>query len=139
MVRIQAEQWKGYLGTVASITATHTQVDLHSCLKKILVKKGWVTISGDWYGATDNGDGPNGVFGGSNAAPTLGGDTPMYGGATPMHGGATPMHGGLLRCMIVTGEIYVSHIAITFSFAPPTFRLFVHLAHITPLFPFGKT
>ena len=94
-VRIQAGQWKGYLGTVAHTTATHIQVELHSRLKKVMVIKDRVHVVGDKFGATtDNGDGSNGMFV-SSAAPFAGGITPMHhGGETPMHGGATPMHGG---------------------------------------------
>lgn len=97
-VRIQAGQWKGYLGTVSHTTATHVQVELHSRLKKVMVVKDRVHVVGDKFGATgDNGDG---AFGAppmpylSAATPMHGGATPMYGGATPMHGGATPMHDG---------------------------------------------
>jgi transcription elongation factor SPT5 len=98
-VRIQAGQWKGYLGTVSHTTATHVQVELHSRLKKVMVVKERVHVVGDKFGATDNGDGSNGMAGASTAAFNggitpmhHGGETPMYGGATPMHGGATPMH-----------------------------------------------
>lgn len=98
-VRIQAGQWKGYLGTVSHTTATHVQVELHSRLKKVMVVKERVHVVGDKFGATDNGDGSNGMDGAGNSAFNggitpmhHGGETPMYGGATPMHGGATPMH-----------------------------------------------
>lgn len=98
-VRIQAGQWKGYLGTVSHTTATHVQVELHSRLKKVMVVKERVHVVGDKFGATDNGDGSNGMSGATNAAFNggitpmhHGGETPMHGGATPMHGGATPMH-----------------------------------------------
>jgi len=95
-VRIQAGQWKGYLGTVADATATHVQVELHSRLKKIHVLLKRVAVVGDKFGSTED---PNraSANGGGALAPTtpfLGGATPMHGGATPMHGGATPMHGG---------------------------------------------
>ena len=101
-VRIQAGQWKGYLGTVSHTTATHVQVELHSRLKKVMVVKERVHVVGDKYGATDNGDGSNGLSGApssgssfmTGATPMHGGATPMLGGATPMHGGATPMHDG---------------------------------------------
>lgn len=100
-VRILAGQWKGYLGTVSHTTATHVQVELHSRLKKVMVVKERVHVVGDKFGATDNGDGSNGLSG-SSTKPYLGGitpmhnggETPMQGGATPMHGGATPMHDG---------------------------------------------
>jgi len=90
-VRIQAGQWKGYLGTVSHTTATHVQVELHSRLKKVMVVKERVHVIGDKFGATGEND--SGNMGGP-ANPHMGGATPMYGGATPMHGGATPMHGG---------------------------------------------
>jgi transcription elongation factor SPT5 len=99
-VRIQAGQWKGYLGTVSHTTATHVQVELHSRLKKVMVVKDRVHVIGDKFGATgDAGDGGNGFTAASMpfmgaATPMHGGATPMYGGATPMHGGATPMHDG---------------------------------------------
>jgi len=99
-VRIQAGQWKGYLGTVSHTTATHVQVELHSRLKKVMVVKDRVHVIGDKFGATgDAGDGGNGFAAPSipfmgAATPMHGGATPMYGGATPMHGGATPMHDG---------------------------------------------
>lgn len=99
-VRIQAGQWKGYLGTVSHTTATHVQVELHSRLKKVMVVKERVHVIGDKFGATgENGDGGNDLSGAStsftgSATPTHGGATPMHGGATPMHGGATPMHDG---------------------------------------------
>mmetsp|Transcript_2900 Transcript_2900/g.6155 ORF Transcript_2900/g.6155 Transcript_2900/m.6155 type:complete len:1188 (-) Transcript_2900:90-3653(-) len=92
-VRIQAGQWKGYLGTVSHTTPTHVQVELHSRLKKVMVVKERVHVIGDKFGATDNGDDNNGVSGVTTPA-FVGGMTPMHGGATPMHGGATPMHGG---------------------------------------------
>mmetsp|Transcript_35273 Transcript_35273/g.74493 ORF Transcript_35273/g.74493 Transcript_35273/m.74493 type:complete len:1028 (-) Transcript_35273:47-3130(-) len=93
-VRIQAGQWKGYLGSVSHTTATHVQVELHSRLKKVMVVKERVHVIGDKYGATDNGDGANGMSASAPAPSYMGAATPMYGGATPMHGGATPMHGG---------------------------------------------
>lgn len=92
-VRIQAGQWKGYLGSVSHTTATHVQVELHSRLKKVMVVKERVHVIGDKYGAT----GENGVVGSGftfGSTSLMGGATPMHGGATPMHGGATPMYGG---------------------------------------------
>ena len=92
-VRITAGQWKGYIGTVSHTTATHTQVELHSRLKKVMVVKERVNVIGDKFGATDkNGDVGNGFT--VTPAPFMGGATPLHGGATPMYGGATPMHGG---------------------------------------------
>lgn len=92
-VRIQAGQWKGYLGTVCDSTATHLQVELHSRLKKVMVVRERVAVAGDKFGATDANE--NGLATSMGApAPLVGGATPMHGGATPMHGGATPMHGG---------------------------------------------
>ncbi|KAL9190857.1 hypothetical protein ACHAXT_000563 [Thalassiosira profunda] len=99
-VRIQAGQWKGYLGTVCHSTATHVQVELHSRLKKVMVVKERVHVVGDKFGATTENAEANvgypGAQGGflGGATPMHGGATPMLGGATPMHGGATPMHGG---------------------------------------------
>ncbi len=99
-VRIQAGQWKGYIGTVSHTTATHVQVELHSRLKKVMVVKDRVHVIGDKFGATgETGDGGNGFAAPSMpfmtaSTPMHGGATPMYGGATPMHGGATPMHDG---------------------------------------------
>ena len=104
-VRIQAGQWKGYLGAVTHTTATHVQVELHSRLKKVMVVKERVHVIGDRYGATENGDGnaaPGGGFGapgmarmgGATPMHGMGGATPMLGGATPMHGSATPLHDG---------------------------------------------
>eukprot|EP00547_Thalassionema_nitzschioides_P001795 CAMPEP_0194217142 /NCGR_PEP_ID=MMETSP0156-20130528/20435_1 /TAXON_ID=33649 /ORGANISM="Thalassionema nitzschioides, Strain L26-B" /LENGTH=1074 /DNA_ID=CAMNT_0038946099 /DNA_START=105 /DNA_END=3329 /DNA_ORIENTATION=+ len=94
-VRIQAGQWKGYIGTVSDATATHVQVELHSRLKKVMVVRERVVVSGDKYGSTED---PSR----KSQQPTIdmapstpfiaGGATPMHGGATPMHGGATPMH-----------------------------------------------
>jgi len=91
-VRIQAGQWKGYLGTVSHTTATHVQVELHSRLKKVMVVKDRVHVVGDKFGATENDDATNGMT--ANTTPFMGAMTPMHGGATPLHGGATPMHGG---------------------------------------------
>mmetsp|Transcript_12907 Transcript_12907/g.21241 ORF Transcript_12907/g.21241 Transcript_12907/m.21241 type:complete len:1147 (-) Transcript_12907:572-4012(-) len=91
-VRIQAGQWKGYLGTVSHTTATHVQVELHSRLKKVMVVKDRVHVVGDKFGATENDDATNGMT--ANTTPFMGSMTPMHGGATPLHGGATPMHGG---------------------------------------------
>lgn len=94
-VRIQAGQWKGYLGTVCDATATHVHVELHSRLKKVMVGREKVAVAGDKFGATEDGGriAPDLT---SMMAPTTpfvsGGVTPMHGGATPLHGGATPMH-----------------------------------------------
>ncbi|CAB9498665.1 Putative transcription elongation factor SPT5 homolog [Seminavis robusta] len=96
-VRIQAGQWKGYLGTVCDATATHVQVELHSRLKKVMVLRERVAVAGDKFGATEdqNRDIPAVA---NIMAPTTpfvaGGATPMHGGATPLHGGATPAHDG---------------------------------------------
>lgn len=96
-VRIQAGQWKGYLGGVSDATTTHVQVELHSRLKKVMVVRERVAVVGDKYGATEDPNRGNGVTN-NMAAPTTpfigGGATPMHGSATPMHGAATPMHGG---------------------------------------------
>jgi len=95
-VRIQAGQWKGYLGAVCDATATHVQVELHSRLKKVMVVRERVAVVGDKFGAVEDvnqNDVPNGVPASfTTATPMHGGATPMHGGATPMHGGATPMH-----------------------------------------------
>ncbi len=93
-VRMQAGNWKGYIGTVSDATPTHVQVELHSRLKKVMVLRERVAVVGDKFGATED---PNRNNMNNMMAPTtpfLGGATPMHGGATPMHGGATPMHGG---------------------------------------------
>jgi transcription elongation factor SPT5 len=92
-VRIQAGQWKGYLGCITDATATHVQVELHSRLKKVMVVRERVAVAGDKFGATEesNQNDQNNLNGASGAA-FAGGATPMHGGATPMHGGATPMH-----------------------------------------------
>jgi transcription elongation factor SPT5 len=94
-VRIQAGQWKGYLGSVADGTATHVQVELHSRLKKVMVVRERVAVVGDKFGATED-QNRIGTEIANPLAPTTpfigGGATPMHGGATPMHGGATPMH-----------------------------------------------
>jgi transcription elongation factor SPT5 len=96
-VRIQAGQWKGYLGTVCDATATHVQVELHSRLKKVMVVRERVAVAGDKFGATEDQD-RNVPSVANIMAPTTpfvaGGATPMHGGATPMHGGATPAHDG---------------------------------------------
>ncbi|KAG7350368.1 KOW motif-containing protein [Nitzschia inconspicua] len=91
-VRIQAGQWKGYLGAVSDATATHVQVELHSRLKKVMVVRERVAVVGDKFGATEevNQNDPN-MHNGPGAAFSAAA-TPMHGGATPMHGGATPMH-----------------------------------------------
>lgn len=93
-VRVQAGQWKGYIGSVTDSTATHVQVELHSRLKKVMVVRDKVAVVGDKFGATNNFDssGTNE----SMAAPHLLA-TPLHavGGATPaIHsfGGATPSH-----------------------------------------------
>lgn len=95
-VRIQAGQWKGYLGTVCDATATHVQVELHSRLKKVMVVRERVAVAGDKFGATE--DSNRAVPAVANimapTTPFVAGATPMHGGATPMHGGATPMHDG---------------------------------------------
>jgi len=95
-VRIQAGQWKGYLGAVCDATATHVQVELHSRLKKVMVVRERVAVVGDKYGAVEDvnqNDMQNGIPASfTTATPMHGGATPMHGGATPMHGGATPMH-----------------------------------------------
>lgn len=90
-VRIQAGNWKGYIGTVTDATATHVQVELHSRLKKVMVAREKVAVAGDKFGATEVTEHRQQTMVG--ATPMHGGATPMHGGATPMHGGATPMHG----------------------------------------------
>lgn len=98
-VRIQAGQWKGYLGAVADATATHVQVELHSRLKKVMVVRERVVVVGDRFGATEDLGRDAQTTAANLMAPTTpfisGGATPMHGGATPMHGGATPMHDGI--------------------------------------------
>jgi len=96
-VRIQAGQWKGYLGTVADATATHVQVELHSRLKKIMVVRERVAVAGDKFGSTEDptrtqAPSQNSAMAGGATPFNSGGATPLHGGATPMHGGATPMH-----------------------------------------------
>lgn len=110
-VRIQAGQWKGYLGTVSHTTATHVQVELHSRLKKVMVVKDRVHVIGDKFGST----GENGDVNGFAAPPmvVMGGATPMYGGATPMHGGATPMYGGATPMHEGYGGLTPSHSGIS--------------------------
>lgn len=99
-VRIQSGQWKGYLGCVSDVTATHVQVELHSRLKKVMVTRDRVAVAGDRYGATDassKSDAHANMMAAGGMTPFLGGgSTPMHGGATPMYtaGGATPMHEG---------------------------------------------
>jgi len=99
-VRIQAGNWKGYLGTVCDSTATHVQVELHSRLKKVMVVRERVVVAGDKFGATEEQNQPPGMVGGINPAASSVMATPMHvavGGATPaIHafGGATPAHGG---------------------------------------------
>lgn len=96
-VRVQAGQWKGYLGTVSDSTATHVQVELHSRLKKVLVVRERVVVVGDKFGATD--DQGQADTSQEAAPPMMAMQTPMHtalGGATPaIHGfgGATPAHG----------------------------------------------
>jgi transcription elongation factor SPT5 len=85
-VRIQAGEWKGYIGTVSDATATHVQVELHSRLKKVMVVRERVIVVGDKFGATEN----------QNQAAISGGAFMPAALATPMHtiGGATPaIHG----------------------------------------------
>lgn len=91
-VRIQAGQYKGYLGIVCDTTATHVQVELHGRLKKVTVALERVAVEGDKFGATR--DPTRG--GGEIEVPQTGlaPTTPFVAaGQTPMHGGATPMHG----------------------------------------------
>ena len=89
-VRIQAGQWKGYIGQVTDTTATHVQVELHSRSKKVMVKHERVSVVGDKYGATED---PTRMV--IVPAPGLAPTTPFVAaGQTPMHGGATPMHAG---------------------------------------------
>lgn len=94
-VRVQAGQWKGYIGTVSDSTATHVQVELHSRLKKVLVVRDRVLVIGDKFGATEPQS--QNVGAASLAQGPLTMATPMMalGGATPaIHGfgGATPAH-----------------------------------------------
>jgi transcription elongation factor SPT5 len=94
-VRIQAGQWKGYLGTVSDATATHVQVELHSRLKKVMVVRERVAVVGDKFGATEevnHNDMLGGPAGFAGAATPMHGGMGGIGGATPMHGGATPIH-----------------------------------------------
>jgi transcription elongation factor SPT5 len=94
-VRVQAGQWKGYIGTISDTMATQVQVELHSRLKKVLVPRDRVLVIGDKFGETEV---SNQVVDSGYAAPgpmTMA--TPMHalGGATPaIHGfgGATPLH-----------------------------------------------
>ena len=118
-VRIQAGNWKGYLGTVCDATPQHVQVELHSRLKKVMVVRERVVVAGDKFGATDNADRTIMDVPGAIVAPTTpfvaGGATPMHGGATPLHGGATPMHDSmgyvvLVCCMdYFTCAVAISH------------------------------
>ena len=94
-VRVQAGQWKGYIGTVSDSTATHVQVELHSRLKKVLVVRDRVLVIGDKFGATEPQS--QNIDSGNVAPGPLAMATPMMalGGATPaIHGfgGATPAH-----------------------------------------------
>jgi transcription elongation factor SPT5 len=98
-VRIQAGQWKGYVGTVTDSTATHVQVELHSRLKKVMVVRERVAVVGDKFGATEPMDAAAAAAMGSSVPMMMAAAaTPMHvavGGATPaIHGfgGATPMH-----------------------------------------------
>lgn len=120
-VRIQAGNWKGYLGTVCDATPQHVQVELHSRLKKVMVVRERVVVAGDKFGATDNADRTIMDVPGAIVAPTTpfvaGGATPMHGGATPLHGGATPMHDSmgyvvLVYCM----DCFTCAVAISHSF-----------------------
>jgi len=92
-VRIQAGQWKGYLGCVADTTLTHVQVELHSRLKKVMVVHDRIQVVGDKFGATEDQSHSNNQDNMmAPSTPFIGGATPIHGGATPMHGSATPMH-----------------------------------------------
>jgi transcription elongation factor SPT5 len=91
-VRIQAGQWKGYLGAVSDATATHVQVELHSRLKKVMVVRERVAVVGDKFGATEEVSQNDPNMQNGHASTFAAAATPMHGGATPMHGGATPMH-----------------------------------------------
>lgn len=100
-VRIQAGQWKGYLGTVSDATATHVQVELHSRLKKVMVLRERVAVVGDKFGATEEVNQNELNQNGTTAIQFAGGATPMHGGQTPMHGGATPMHSSSMEYVIL--------------------------------------
>jgi len=83
-VRVQAGQWKGYIGTVCDTTVTHVQIELHSRLKKVMVIRERVVVVGNQFGAIQENAGmePPVV-----SVATVGGATPMHDG---MGGGATP-------------------------------------------------
>ncbi|GAX15032.1 transcription elongation factor SPT5 [Fistulifera solaris] len=93
-VRVQAGQWKGYIGTVTDTTATHVQVELHSRLKKVLVVREKVIVVGDKFGATSAESQAIDSMESNHISQAMA--TPMHtvGGATPAHGfgGATPSH-----------------------------------------------
>eukprot|EP00522_Entomoneis_paludosa_P007915 CAMPEP_0172446792 /NCGR_PEP_ID=MMETSP1065-20121228/6298_1 /TAXON_ID=265537 /ORGANISM="Amphiprora paludosa, Strain CCMP125" /LENGTH=1109 /DNA_ID=CAMNT_0013197981 /DNA_START=226 /DNA_END=3555 /DNA_ORIENTATION=- len=92
-VRIQAGNWKGFIGTVSDTTGTHVEVELHARLKKVTVTHERVHVIGDKFGATEN-QTSNPAVNPQVMAPT----TPFVAaGQTPMHGGATPMHGAGLE------------------------------------------
>jgi transcription elongation factor SPT5 len=114
-VRIQAGQWKGYLGAVADATATHVQVELHSRLKKVMVVRERVAVVGDKFGATEDGteQGANSM-GAPTAAFTAA--TPMHGGSTPMHGGATPMHDSMGYVNFGKETLSLARLILTFLF-----------------------
>jgi hypothetical protein len=80
-LRIQAGQWKVFLGTVCDATATHVHVELHSCLNNVMVVCERVTSLV-----------PLKIMMAPTTPFVSGGMTPMHGGATPLHGGATLMH-----------------------------------------------
>ena len=125
-VRIQAGQWKGYLGTVSHTTATHVQVELHSRLKKVMVVKERVHVIGDKFGATEAGGAgaENGGFGAAGGF--AGAATPMHGGATPMHGGATPMHGGATPMHDSYGCVVLAFMLVTLSRCAFVMFFFTH-------------
>ena len=51
-VRIQAGNWKGYLGSVADATLIHVHFALRSHLKKVMVLREQVAVVGENFGAT---------------------------------------------------------------------------------------
>ena len=61
-VCIQAGNWKGYIGTVCDTTPTHVQVELHTCLKKVMVVRDRVAVVGDKFGATEDSNRLNPIF-----------------------------------------------------------------------------
>jgi transcription elongation factor SPT5 len=94
-VRVQAGQWKGYIGTISDTTADQVQVELHSRLKKVLVPRDRVLVIGDKFGETEVSN--QSMDTGYTAPGPMTMATPMHalGGATPaIHGfgGATPLH-----------------------------------------------